>query len=155
MAKREDEPAREVLDAVPAVMRFIRAQMRGHRALGLGVPQFRTLVYIERTGGTSLGGVADHLGLTPPSACKLVDGLVGRGLVTRGESAEDRRRLTLEITPEGARAMAAARGETQRSLSRILGALDDEELRSVTRAMTALKCAFAEERSPANGNHRA
>jgi len=67
MAKREDEPAREVLDAVPTVMRFIRAQMRGHRALGLSVPQFRTLVYIERTGGTSLGGVADPSTKTMPS----------------------------------------------------------------------------------------
>ena len=151
MAKRSpadsrgvEAPAREVLDAVPTVMRFIRTEMRGHRALGLSVPQFRSLVYIERTGGTSLGGVAEYLGLTPPSACKLIDGLVGRGMVTRRESEEDRRRLTLEITPEGARAVAGARGETQKSLSRILGSLGDEELQWVTHAMSALKRAFAE-----------
>jgi len=150
MAKRsprdsrgDEESVREVLDTVPTVMRFIRTEMRGHRALGLSVPQFRSLVYIERTGGTSLGGVAEYLGLMPPSACKLIDGLVGRGMVTRRESEDDRRRLTLEITPEGARAVAGARGETQKSLSRILSSLDDEELRSVTRAMSALRRAFA------------
>lgn len=160
MAKREEEPAREVLDTVPTVMRFIRSEMRGHRVLGLSVPQFRSLVYIERTGGTSLGGVAEYLGLTPPSACKLIDGLVGRGMVTRRESEDDRRRLTLEITPEGARAVDGARGETQKSISRILGSLDDEELRCVTRAMSALKRAFAggsgaamEGRSLSHGDH--
>jgi DNA-binding MarR family transcriptional regulator len=156
----QEEPAREVLDTVPTVMRFIRTEMRGHRAPGLSVPQFRSLVYIERAGGTSLGGVAEHLGLTPPSACKLIDGLVGRGMATRRESEDDRRRLTLEITPEGARAVAVARAETQKNLSRILGALDDEELQCVTRAMSALKRAFAaasgavvEGRSQPHGDH--
>ena len=60
---------------MPSVMRFIRTEMRSHRALALGVPQFRSLVLIERTAGTSLTGVAAQLGLTPPSASKLVDGL--------------------------------------------------------------------------------
>ncbi|MGA2378038.1 MAG: MarR family transcriptional regulator, partial [Spirochaetia bacterium] len=68
MTRKEDECAREVLDVVPSVMRFIRTEMRSHRALDLTVPQFRSLVIIERAAGTSLTGVAEHLGLTPPSA---------------------------------------------------------------------------------------
>src|SRR5208337_1289416 len=98
VTRHEDECAREVLDVVPTVMRFIRTEMRSHRALELSVPQFRSLVYIERTAGTSLLGVAEQLGLTSPSACKLIDGLANRGMVTRGESPGDRRRVTLEIT---------------------------------------------------------
>jgi DNA-binding MarR family transcriptional regulator len=83
MANVEKDCAREILDVKPVVMRFIRAEMRRHRAPGLSVPQFRTLVFIERSEGSSLGTVAEHLGLTPPSACKLVDGLRERRLIFR------------------------------------------------------------------------
>ena len=159
MAKKEDECAREVLDVVPSVMRFIRTEMRGHRALELSVPQFRSLVFIDRAAGASLGGVAEHLGLTPPSTCKLIDGLSARGMVTRRESPGDRRRVTLEITAEGARALAGARSETQKSLALLLGSLGVEELSTVARAMSALRRAFAtgpqslsEGRSRSNGD---
>ena len=159
VTKKEDECAREVLDVVPTVMRFIRTEMRSHRALELSVPQFRSLVYIERTAGTSLLGVAEQLGLTSPSACKLIDGLANRGMVTRGESPGDRRRVTLEITARGARALAGARRESQQSLSRLLGALDGEDLSAVTRAMSALRRVFvtgarspSERRSRFHGN---
>lgn len=163
MSKKVDECAREMLDAVPSVMRFIRAEMRSHRAVGLSVPQFRSLVFIEKTAGTSLTSVAEHLGLTAPSACKLIDGLSGRGMVTRRESAGDRRRVTLEITDEGARAVADARGKTQKSLAALLHSLDPEELVAVTRGMSALRRVFTtrahspsvfppEGRSRPNGN---
>lgn len=159
MAKKEDECAREVLNVVPSVMRFIRTEMRGHRALELSVPQFRSLVFIDRAAGASLGGVAEHLGLTPPSTCKLIDGLSARGMVTRRESPGDRRRVTLEITAEGARALAGARSETQKSLALLLGSLGVEELSTVALAMSALRRAFAtgpqslsEGRSRSNGD---
>ena len=155
MAKAEDECAREVLEVVPTVMRFIRTQMRSHRALDLSVPQFRSLVFIERREGTSLGEVAGNLGLTSPSACVLIDGLANRGLVTRAESPEDRRRLTLAITAEGKTALAQARGETQKSLSAILAPLRKQDLAAVTRAMDALHRAFStlsERRTPSHGN---
>src|SRR5208282_6087981 len=160
--KQEDACAREVLDVVPAVMRFIRTEMRSHRALELSVAQFRSLVIIERAAGTSNAGVAAHLGLTPPSACKLIDGLASRGMVTRRESPGDRRRVTLEITAQGAQALASARKASQKSLSRLLGTLDAPEVSDVIRAMSALRRVFAagahtpsEGRSRSNGNSRA
>ncbi len=143
LARISDACAREVLDVVPSVMRFIRTEMRSHRALDLSVPQFRSLVFIERSAGTSLNGLAAHLGLTPPSACKLIDGLSSRGMVKRRESTGDRRRLTMEITAEGAQALARARSAALKSLSRLLGSLDAEELSSVTRAMSDLRRVFA------------
>ena len=140
------EVARELLEVVPTVSRFIRTEMRSHRALGLSVPQFRTLAYIERTGGTSLGSVAEHLGLTPPSACKIVDGLEARGLAVRMHFAGDRRRVNLQITPAGRRDLADARRETQKSLAKILSLLDSQDLGRIMLSMGALRTAFVEER---------
>jgi DNA-binding MarR family transcriptional regulator len=142
--------ARELLEVVPTVSRFIRTEMRRHRALGLSVPQFRTLAYIERTGGASLGSVAEHLGLTPPSACKIVDGLEARGLAVRMQFAEDHRRVNLQITPAGRRDLADARRETQKSLARILSLLDRQDLGRIMLSMGALRTAFVEERVNAN-----
>jgi len=150
MGREEDECAQEVLDVVPSVMRFIRAEMRRHRALGLSIPQFRTLVFIERTNGTSLGSVAEHLGLTPPSACKIVDGLQERALITRAVAPEDRRRLTLQITPGGKHAVTEARRETQRSLARILVEVGPRDLAGVTQSMEVLRNAFAGKREHVN-----
>jgi DNA-binding MarR family transcriptional regulator len=143
LARQSDSCAREVLDVVPSVMRFIRMEMRSHRALGLSVPQFRTLVYVERTAGTSLGGVAAHLGLTPPSVSKLVDGLCTRGLVKRRESPGDRRRVTIQITAEGAQALTRARTAALKSLSRLLGSMTEGELSTVARAMSDMRRIFA------------
>ncbi len=140
----EGDCARELLEVVPAVMRFIRSQMRSHRGLSLSVAQFRTLVFIERSAGISLGGVAEHLGLTPPSACKLIDGLEGRGLITRTPSPEDRRRVAIEITAAGKRCVGDARRETRRSLSGVLSALDEGSRGEITAAMGMLRSVFVD-----------
>jgi DNA-binding MarR family transcriptional regulator len=150
LAREDEECARELLDVVPSVMRFIRTQMRRHRALGLSVPQFRTLLFIERAGGTSLGSVADHLGLKPPSACKIVDGLEARELVTRMQSPQDRRRVNLGITPEGKRALGDARKETQKSLAGILAVIDRRDLMRVVQSLQILRGAFTGEAVHAN-----
>ncbi len=147
MEQREDACARELLDVVPSVMRFIRAEMRRHRALSLSVPQFRALVFVERSGGTSLGAVAEHLGLTPPSACKLVDGLEGRGLVTRAHPPDDRRRIAIGITADGRHSLADARRETRKSLAGVLSALDAGSLEAITDSMGMLRDVFAERAS--------
>lgn len=144
MGHGEDECARELLEVVPSVMRFIRAEMRGHRAPSLSVPQFRALVFVERSTGVSLGGVAEHLGLTPPSTCKLVDGLEGRGLVTRTQSPEDRRRVAIELTAAGTRCVADARRETRKSLTGVLLALDAGSLAALTASMGMLRRVFVD-----------
>ncbi|MGA2615083.1 MAG: MarR family transcriptional regulator [Spirochaetia bacterium] len=145
MAREEEECARQLLEVVPSVARFIRTQMRSHRAMGLSVPQFRTLAFIERVGGASLGSVAEHLGLTPPSACKIVDGLEARELISRAQSSDDRRKVSLGITQGGKSALSDARRETLKSLADVLSAIDRDDLARVIQSMEALRGAFAGE----------
>ncbi len=141
--------ARGVLEVVPAVMRYIRSQMRAHRGAGLSVPQLRSLLFVNRHEGAALGSLAEHLGLTPPSASKLVEELVKRRLLERATSRADRRRLRLGVSPAGKRLLEAVLRETQAGLSAELAALGPEELQSVSRAMLALRACFAAPPSPA------
>lgn len=142
-----DRVAALVLEAVPLVMRRIRAEMRAHRA-GLSVPQFRALGYLHRHPGASLSDVAEHLGLANASTSKLIDGLVQRKLVTRHTATSDRRRLTLTLTAKGNALLTSARQATQRGLAQTLSRLPADERPVVTRAMEQLLYIFGSDEQP-------
>src|SRR5437763_9991505 len=112
-----DECARAMLDGLPPVMWFIRRNMRQQRIGGLSVPQFRALCLLARFPTASLSHVAEHLGSSQPSASRLISGLVTRGLVAREECADDRRQVTLVLTPKGKQVQASAHRATQERLA--------------------------------------
>jgi DNA-binding MarR family transcriptional regulator len=143
MSMSPEECARQVLEAVPMVMRVIRTEMRSHRGSDLSVPQFRILVYLNRHAGASLSDIAEHMGLTLPSMSKMVDGLVARNLVGRQMNTEDRRRVTLAPTVLGGKEMQSAYEATESRLAERLTALPESERRTIGQAMQALASIFA------------
>src|SRR5208283_3192855 len=84
--------AREVLDAIPPVVWFIRREMRVFRK-DLSLAQSRTLALIQRQPCASLSAVSDHLGSSLPTASRIVQGLVEQGLLVRKGCPDDRRQL--------------------------------------------------------------
>ena len=58
----------------------------------LSMAQVNTLMTIRKRGPMSLSELASDLCVSPPSASAMVDRLVEKGLVTREQSPEDRRR---------------------------------------------------------------
>jgi DNA-binding MarR family transcriptional regulator len=130
-------------------MWFIRRQMRRNRSHRLSVPQFRTLVLLDRYPNASLSAVADHLGSSPPTASRIVAGLVAKGLVMRAACAKDQRQVSLGLSPAGRGALEVAQRATQESLARELAQLSDSDRNAVTRAMGLLKESFAS--TPAHG----
>ncbi len=137
--------AAQVMDTVPLIMRVIRAEMRSHRAPDLSVPQFRALLHVSRRPGASLSDVAEHLGLSLPSVSKLIDRLVGRGLVTRQSATDDRRRVTLVLTESGQATLQSAAQLTRARLLQDLAALPPEECAIVMQAMDILRRTFITE----------
>ncbi len=142
MGASADVVAREILDIVPVIMRTIRVEMRSHRAADLTVPLFRTLLLLERHPGVSLQGLAGHLGLTSPSAFKIVEGLVAHALVERQPSETDRRKIALRLTPDGQAVLEKARTSTQARLGDILGRLSEEQCETVFQALQILSPIF-------------
>jgi DNA-binding MarR family transcriptional regulator len=144
MSGTRDECAHEVLDVIPLVMRVIRAEMRRCRTPDLTVPQFRALVFLNRCPGASLSEVAEHLGLTPPSTSKMIDGMVERNLIARQTSASDRRRIALAPTPRGESILESARKDTQAQLAEALSGLPASECATVVQGLRALRTIFAQ-----------
>ena len=135
--------ATTLLEVVPLVMRNIRREMRNNRGSDLSVPQFRSLAYLNHNEGTSLSDVAEHIGLSLPSASKLIDGLVNRKLVLRKPSEDDRRRIMLSLTQEGQTTLQSAVQATETYLTRVLAALPENECAEVLHAMQILRPLFA------------
>ena len=130
---------------VPALIRPIRQQMRSHRARSLSVPQFRALCFVERYDGSSLSEVAEYLDLSLPAVSRMVNGLVERGYMQRRASSDDRRHVSLSVSPSGHTVMASARKATQEYLSVRLARLSEEQLSAIASGMRALREAFAQE----------
>jgi DNA-binding MarR family transcriptional regulator len=143
MTVSNKECARLVLQVIPMIMQMIRSEMRSHRIPGLSIPQFRTLVFLNRHAGASLSELADHLELTLPSTSKLVDGLVSRDLVAREAGKADRRRVTLKLTKHGHAAFQAARVATEAHLQNLLSHLSLRENTKVAEAMEILSILLA------------
>ena len=140
--------AREVMETVPVVMRFIRMEMRSRRAPSLSVPQFRVLTFLSRRPGAPLSSVAEHLGVARSTASATVDRLVRRQLVSRTTHPEERRSVVLTLTPVGAQQLQQAREAAATQMAKVLAGLPAAELLQVTQGLTLLSHAFKEIAAP-------
>ena len=82
-------------------MRAVRMAIAALEAPALTIPQFRALHFVQDHTGASLSATAEFLGLTLPSTSKLIDQLVKRQMLARDDASDDRRRMTLRLTPKG------------------------------------------------------
>jgi len=65
----------------------------------LSMAQVNALMIIRKQGPMSLTELAVALCVSPPSASAMVERLVDKGLVTREQSPEDRRRIVIRVSP--------------------------------------------------------
>ena len=137
-----EECAREVLDTVPQVMRFIRCQVRRHPAEGLALPRFRTLNFVSRVKDPSLSEAAEHLGVALPAMSRLVNDLVDNGWLDRRMVATNRRRIALELTVAGRAKLETVRAAIRRRLAENLASLSAADRQAVRQGMRALREAF-------------
>jgi len=147
MTEKNRSVAQEVLEVVPAVMRVIRKEFRSQRDPALSLPEFRSLIFINRSPGSALNEVAEHIGLEAPATSKLVEHLVQRGLVKRQEDASDRRRVNLSILPKGRQSIDAAFQHTRLFLTKRFAHLTEGQRRNLLASMEILKTAFSDETS--------
>jgi DNA-binding MarR family transcriptional regulator len=137
-----EECALEILEVVPSIMRAIRSEMRNRRTPDLSVPQFRVLTFLNRHPGASLSEVADHIGMTPPSMSKVIDGLVTRHLITRQEATHDRRRVHLALTEPGKTILEAAYRDSRAYLTEMLAGLASAQYAAILESMETLRPIF-------------
>jgi len=137
-----EDCAARVMETVPLVMRFIRADMRAHSAAFLSIPQLRSLAFINRNPGASLSDLAEHLGVTSATASATIERLVQRDFVERIAHPQERRRVLLNLTEEGKCQLKQSQDQTRAHITDLLTGLTEEQISNIEEGLTLLKNVF-------------
>ncbi len=103
--------------------------------------QFAALVSLDESGAmdqVSLGGLVASDRTT---TAHLVNTLLERGLVSRRQSAKDRRSKIVSITPRGRRQLAAIRADVEASQEALMAPLGAAERRQLAKLLDKLAAA--------------
>ncbi len=131
--------AQTLLDTLQAVARELRlADHRGEAADRLPPAQLRALRELAARPAASLAELAGRTHTDPSSASVVVQRLVERGLVSRDQSEQDRRRTELRATAAGSALAARAPTDAVTRVAGALAPLSDRQAAALTRGLRAL-----------------
>ncbi|MFP4067194.1 MAG: MarR family winged helix-turn-helix transcriptional regulator [Spirochaetaceae bacterium] len=105
----------------------------------LNYTQYKSMMLVHYEPSTPLSELGAHMNLERGSFTSVIDGLVAQGLLKRHRDPRDRRRITLELTPEGERFVDEQIGRIHTHIAAKLDALSPEDRR---RFLTALDDLF-------------
>lgn len=108
------------------------------RASGMSVAVWRVLASLKGTDGLTIGELASSCLANQPAISKTVDKLVGQQLVTRTTDPDDRRRVWVELTPQGEARVDALIARAQDHQDRLIAAIGIEEIATLRTALTRL-----------------
>ena len=93
-----------IVDAVLSVSRVlvaVAARSLGDVAEEVTLTQYRTLVVLASRGPQSLASLAEAIDVTPPTATRMCDRLIRKGLILRRHERGDRRLIRLSLAAKG------------------------------------------------------
>ena len=125
-AQKADHVWLVMIKAMRALTRYAAAGIEG---TGLGNSDFRVLEVLLHKGPMPVNTIGPIVDLTPGSISIAVERLVEKGLVSRVESAEDRRVRMVALTPDGKNLIVAAFQKHVAQMRRVFSELSAEELR--------------------------
>jgi DNA-binding MarR family transcriptional regulator len=128
----------------PVLLHLNRHLRREVHTSGVSAGQLSLLGLIDGTPGIGVAELAAREGTSMPSVCSHIDRLEASGLVTRRQAERDRRRVDLEVTPEGQRVLKVIRSKRTAWLSAQLGKLADADLAAVAAAIAPLEALLAQ-----------
>lgn len=112
--------------------------MRRQGDTGLTPSQLSALTSIQRHAPMTLGELAEHERVAPPSITKVVTTLVDRDLVERVPDPDDGRVTRVTTTSAGDRLLADVRQRKDLWLAARLGQLDDDQRARLAAALDVL-----------------
>ena len=132
--------AQEIAEELrPTLLRIARYLRRETEELGVTSHQATLLWLVRSRPGLSLRELAQEEGISAPSLSAHVDRLESLGLIRRVRSTDDRRRVGLELTPEGRATLRRVRARRTTWLANRLDRLSDEDRERLEAALPALR----------------
>lgn len=123
----------------PIVLRVARELRKETVQFGVTARQATLLWLVKRSPGLTLKALAEQEAISAPSLSGHVDRLERSGLLVRVRSTVDRRRVGLELTPEGERLLRSIRERRTAWLAERLSDLEPDALAALQAAVGPLQ----------------
>lgn len=107
-------------------------------SLGLTFAQLRILFRVRRSPGQNVRTLAEGLGISASAVSQQVDRLVSRGLLSRTDNPDDRRRVVLEVSEQGKEITDEISRAYRERIESLLTDLSKDELRDLERLLVRL-----------------
>jgi len=121
-------------------------RLRQEARTGLSPSQLSALAAVERHGPLTLGALADHEQVAPPSVTRVVAKLEADGFLSRQPDPDDRRVTRVVVTPKGRNLLGTSRRRKTTWLATRLESLDPETRARIAEALDALDALTTERR---------
>ena len=136
----KDDPRERLADRLhSAAIHLLRRVHKQDEASGVGPARLSALSVLVFGGPMSLGNLAAAERVKPPTMNRIIAGLQRSRLVEIVEDANDRRRVSIRATPQGARLLQDARRRRIRYLRDHLKGLSAEAVADLEKSMGILE----------------
>jgi len=135
------------LDAVVTASRVLvamAARSLADAGEDVTLTQYRSLVVLASRGPQGVAALAEAVAVTPPTASRLVDRLVRKGLVRRRTDRHDRRQVRIGLTEAGRRLVDLVTERRRAEIAQLLTSIDPEVQRSMAAGLQQLAQAAGE-----------
>jgi DNA-binding MarR family transcriptional regulator len=97
------------------------------KELALTPAQFGVLTVLQAHPGLGQSSLARALGFDKVTVLRVLRGLQARGLVTREPAGENRRKVSVALTPEGEAVLQEAQKPAEKAYKRLMAPLDSQQ----------------------------
>ena len=136
-----------IVDAVLSASRVlvaVAARSLGDVAEEVTLTQYRTLVVLASRGPQSLAELADAVDVTPPTATRMCDRLIKKGLIVRRHERGDRRLIRLTLAKDGRKLVDAVTQRRRTEISHLMEAIPPDQQAALVDSLQRLTAAAGE-----------
>jgi DNA-binding MarR family transcriptional regulator len=136
-----------VVDAVLSASRVlvaVAARSLGDVAEEVTLTQYRTLVVLASRGPQSLAALASAIEVTPPTATRMCDRLVRKGLVQRRHDRGDRRQIRVALAGPGRQLVDSVTERRRAAIADLLTSIPTREQVALVHSLQSLAQAAGE-----------
>ena len=136
-----------IVDAVLSASRVlvaVAARSLGDVAEEVTLTQYRTLVVLASRGPQSLAELAEAVDVTPPTATRMCDRLIKKGLIVRRHERGDRRLIRLTLAKDGRELVEAVTQRRRTEISHLMEAIPMDQQTALVDSLQRLTAAAGE-----------
>ncbi len=139
-----DEAAVDAVLTASRTLVAVATQSLGAAAEDTTIAQYRALVVLASRGPQRVGDLAAALDVTPPTAGRMCDRLLRKGLIRRHRARADRRAVQVSVTASGREVVDQATCRRRALIADILRRLPARQQSAVASALAAFAAAAGE-----------